>query len=41
MSFKEKKKYGDSIKEELEKLFAEPHRNDEAIISLVRKHFEI
>ena len=28
-------------KEELEKLFAEPHRNDEAIVSLVRKHFEL
>jgi len=41
MSFNQKKKSGDSIKEELEKLFAEPHRNDEAIISLVRKHFEI
>jgi hypothetical protein len=39
MSFKEKKK--DSFKDELEKLFAEPHRNDEAIIQLVRKHFEI
>ena len=41
MSFKKEKRTGDTIKEELEKLFADPHRDDEAIIQLVRKHFEL
>ena len=44
MSFKEKKKSGDSIKEELEKLFAEPHQDlewNEKFKAHVRKHFDI
>tara|TARA_R110002020_G_scaffold164945_2_gene352109 strand:+ start:91 stop:216 length:126 start_codon:yes stop_codon:yes gene_type:complete len=41
MSLKEKKKSGDLFKDELAMLFAEPHRNDEAIIQLIRKHFDL